>query len=188
MLPFGSLVRLYIEDRKQLTLDSEFEALFNTYQQSITTYLNYLLGDVARSEELAQETFLRAYRELERGLQVEHPKAWLYRIATHIANDHFRRARLVQWLPLLDVESESLLQAPNPADDIPEQLAVRAALARLKPQYRIPLVLHLCEELSTTQIAEILGLTRGAVKMRLLRAREQFRCAFRAVSGAENEG
>lgn len=170
-----------------MALDTEFEALFRAHQQSIAAYLNHLLGDPKQGEELAQETFLRAYRELARGTQVEHAKAWLFRIATNAANDHFRRARIVRWLPLLDTDSDPALQTPDPSDDIAQQLAVRAALARLKPPYRIPLVLHLCEGLSTAEIGEVLGISRDAVKMRLLRAREQFRCAFQEVSGIEDQ-
>ena len=67
-----------------MTHDAEFKALFRAYQQPITAYLTHLLGDTERGAELAQETFLRAYRALTRGVRVEHPKAWLYRIATNL--------------------------------------------------------------------------------------------------------
>ncbi len=170
-----------------MTLDAEFEALFRAYQQPITAYLSRLLGDAERCAELAQETFLRAYRALARGVQVEHPKAWLYRIATNAANDHFRRVRLVQWLPLPDDERDPSLHAPNPTATVADRLAVRDALAQLAPRYRVPLVLHLCEGLSTAEIAAVLGIRRGAVKMRLLRAREQFRRAYAGREETEDE-
>jgi DNA-directed RNA polymerase specialized sigma24 family protein len=48
-------------------------------------------------------------------------------------------------------------------------------------------VLHVCESLSTAEIAEVLGISRNAVKMRLSRAREQLRCALRDISGVERE-
>ncbi len=73
------------------------------------------------------------------------------------------------------------------ADAIGEQLLARATLARLKPAYRIPLVLYLCEDLTTAEISEVLGIRRGAVKMRLARARRQFQRAFRALSGQESD-
>jgi len=168
-----------------LTLDAEFEALFRAYQQPITAYLTHLLGDAERGAELAQETFLRAYRALARGVRVEHPKAWLYRIATNAANDHFRHARLVQWLPLLDDEHDPALHALDPTESVADRLDVQAALAQLAPKYRVPLVLHLCEGLPTAEIATVLGIRRGAVKMRLLRAREQFRRAY--VGGEQTE-
>ena len=64
-----------------------------------------------------------------------------------------------------------------------DQLMVREALAQLSPDYRVPLVLHLCENLSTAEIAEVMNLSQGAVKMRLSRAREQFRRIIHNGSG-----
>ena len=161
-----------------MTLHSEFETLLHSYQQPITAYLCNLLGDGERGKELAQETFLRAYRALARGLRVDHSKAWLYRIATNVAKDEFRRARLIKWLPFHTAEHEPALQVPDAADCVADQLLVRSALAKLAPAYRVPLLLHLGEDLSTNEIAEVLNLSQGAVKMRLSRAREQFRRAL----------
>ena len=170
-----------------MTPIAEFEALFRTYQQPITAYLNHVLGSPERAEELAQEAFLRAYRAMLGGAQVAYPKAWLYQIATNVARDHLRRARLFEWLPWWDAEREPALCTTDTADAIAEQLIVRAALARLKPAYRVPLVLHLCEDLSTVEISEVFGIRQGAVKMRLARARRQFQCAFRALSCQESD-
>jgi RNA polymerase sigma-70 factor (ECF subfamily) len=170
-----------------LDLDAEFEALFHAYQQPITAYLSHLLGDAERAEELAQEAFLRAYRAMVKGIEVEQHKAWLYRIATNAARDDWRRARLVRWLPLWENEHDPALSAPDPAHGIADRLAVQAALAQLSPRYRVPLVLHTCEGLSTAEVAAVLGIRRGAVKMRLVRARTQFRRAFEAICGPEGE-
>jgi RNA polymerase sigma-70 factor (ECF subfamily) len=170
-----------------LDVDAEFETLFHTYQQPITTYLSHLLGDEERGEELAQEAFLRAYRAMVRGTEVAHPRAWLFRIATNAARDHWRRARLVRWLPLWGSEDDPALCTPDLADEVADRLDVRAALARLSPRYRVPLVLHLCEGLSTAEIAEVLGIRRGTVKMRLVRARRQLQCAFKTICGLESD-
>ena len=170
-----------------MTLAAEFEALFHAHQRAITGYLCNLLGDAERGQELTQETFLRAYRALARGTKVEHPRAWLYRIATNAAQDHFRRARLVHWLPLLDSDRDPVLHFSDPSEAVADRLAVQAALARLAPDYRVPLLLHLSEGLSTAEIAEVLGLSRAAVKVRMYRAREQFRLAFREINGLEIE-
>ena len=170
-----------------MTLHTDFEDLVRAYQQPLTGYLCNLLGDDEQGKELAQETFLRAYCALTRGLEVEHPKAWLYRIATNVANDHFRRARLVKWFPIHQVKNEPALCAPDSTDCIADQLLVRSALAQLSLDYRMPLVLHLCEGLSTVEIAEVLNIKQGAVKMRLSRAREQFRRALQEEDGTPAE-
>lgn len=175
------------EETTLLTLEEKFEALFSTYRHTITAYLSNLLGDTERGQELAQETFLRAYRALARGVEVEHPRAWLYRIATNAARDQFRRARLVRWVPLQEGDHDPALRLSNPSEVVADRLVVRSVLARLAPEYRIPLLLHLAEGLSTAEVAEALGLSRNAVKMRLYRAREQFRQVFRAINSQETE-
>ncbi len=170
-----------------MTLDQEFESLFRAYQQPITTYLMHLLGSPEQAEELSQDTFLRAYRALSRGVQPEHPKAWLYCIATRTATDYFRRARLRRWLPLWDADANPALRTADCAEAVADQLLVQSVLTKLKPHYRVPLVLHLCEGLSTTEIAEVLDISLSAVKMRLMRAREQFQTAYTNVTVQNRE-
>jgi len=137
---------------------------------------------------LAQETFVRAYLALEQGAQWDRPCAWLYRVASHLAiNDH-RRRTLIRWLPLWDVDAET---TPGVEVAVAEQLAVREALAALPPRYRILLVLYTAEGYSVAEVADILELSVGAVKVRLYRAREKFRREYQrqeqAPAGGEQE-
>jgi RNA polymerase sigma-70 factor (ECF subfamily) len=165
----------------------EFETLFHAYQQPITSYLVNLIGDLARAEELAQETFLRLYRSLEGGNRLEHPRAWLYRIASRIALDHFRRARLLKWLPLWSADDNTRLHTADFAEALADRMSVQSALASLKVEYRMPLLLHLSEGLSTLEIAEVLGISQSAVKMRLFRARQQFQSAYNTAATQNEE-
>jgi len=134
-----------------------------------------LTGDRGVAQELAQETFLRAYRALARGEQWDNPRAWLYRVASRLAIDNYRRCRLLRWLPLRDGQ-------PDPQQGLreatAEKLAVQAALAALPPKYRVPLVLYAYEERPVADVAQTLGLSVSAVKMRLSRAREMLRDAY----------
>ena len=134
-----------------------------------------MTGDLARAQELTQETFLCAYRALMRGKRWDNSRAWLYRVASRLAiNDH-RRRKLIQWLPLLGTEPDP---GSNPEATVPEQLAVQEALNTLPPKYRIPLVLYVYEERKVREIAEILDISISAVKMRLYRARAKFCRAY----------
>lgn len=126
---------------------------------------------------MAQETFLRAYQALARGERWDNPRAWLYRVASRLATDDYRRARLLHWLPLGDVHA-SRADSESIESRVAEKVDVRAALNALSPKYRIPLVLYVYEERTVDQIAETMGLSNSAVKMRLSRAREMFRQAY----------
>jgi len=154
--------------------DEQFEALFYQYQQSICSYLARLTGDLARAQELTQETFLRAYRALAAGQQWQNPRAWLYRVASRLAANDYRRRKLLRWLRLRDDDP-----APGPglSTSAAERLSFQAALVTLPPKYRMPLVLVM-SGYRVAEIAAMLSLSNSAVKMRLSRGREMFRQAY----------
>ena len=158
----------------------EFEALFRQYEQPICSYLAQLTGDLSRAQELAQETFLRAYRAMAGGQRWENPRAWLYRVASRLAANDYRRRKLLRWLPLRDHEP-----APGPglAEASAERLAFQSALGTLPPRYRVPLVLSMYAGYRVVDIAAILNLGTSAVKMRLYRGREMFREAYEQQQG-----
>jgi RNA polymerase sigma-70 factor (ECF subfamily) len=162
-----------------------FETLFASYQRPLLNYLYRLVGDSARAEELCQETFTRAYRARRSLEQVQNARAWLYRIATNAARDHLRRRRLLAWLPLFD--DDPVLSVEDPEADASETQAVRSALLKLGPDLRAPLVLYTCQELSTQEIAAILGISREAVKQRLVRARLRFKQVYEGGVTSEAE-
>ncbi|MFC1975939.1 RNA polymerase sigma factor, partial [Chloroflexota bacterium] len=141
----------------------------------ICSYLARLTGDAARAQELTQETFIRAYRALVRGEHWDNPRAWLYRVASRLATDDYRRRKLWQWLPLSGTEVDS---ARGVEATVTECVAVQAALNALPPKYRIPLTLYVYEECSVAEVAKMLKISESAVKMRLSRAREKFRWAY----------
>jgi RNA polymerase sigma-70 factor (ECF subfamily) len=163
--------------------DRLFEELLCQHERPICSYLARLTGDLARAQELTQETFIRAYRALASGERWDNPHAWLYRVASRLATDEHRRRRLVQWLPLLGNKRD-----PRAADletAAAERLDVQAALAALPLQYRTPLLLYVYEGCSVAEVAELLDISVSATKMRLSRAREMFRLVYAAE---EEEG
>ena len=158
-------------------IDKRFERLFAEYQRPILNYLYRMLSNRERAEELTQDVFVKAYRALPRLPLEANERAWLYRIATNAAYDSLRRARLVQWMPLLE-NVDSLAMSGDRGGGVGEREAVQKALAELKPAYRAPLILYSVQGYSVAEIADMLGLSEGAVKTRLYRARETFRNAY----------
>jgi RNA polymerase sigma-70 factor, ECF subfamily len=161
---------------RQVDARALLERLFAEYQTPILNYLYRLVGDPALAEDLTQEAFTRAWRSRASLLNVDNPRAWLYRIATNAARDHARRGRLLAWLPLSSADSVLAHNGPEEAGS--EHDAMRQALLKLTPDYRIPLVLFTCQEFSLAEIAVALGISPDAVKQRLVRARQQLREAY----------
>ncbi len=157
-------------------------ALFERYQHEIYAYLCRLVHDRLWAEDLAQETFVRVLGARGRLAQVENPRAWLYRIATNLALNALRRRRRFAWLPWLESDGR-LAYKPDLAEALSGQSRVEAALAALPANLRAPLLLYAHHGLSVAEVGQVLGLSRGAVKMRLYRAREAFRRTYERGEG-----
>lgn len=156
---------------------STIERLFERYQRQITAHLARLVGDACVAEDLCQDTFAKALRGWPCGEPPANCSAWLYRIATNTAYDHLRRRRRIHFAPLEVAGSAHA----EPRDDSREE--VRAALADVPERYRVPLLMHTCDGFTLDEIADRLGCTAAAVKMRLFRGRAHFRAAY-ARAGA----
>lgn len=152
---------------------SRFEQLFQDHHSRIYAYLCRLVGDHKQAEDLTQDTFVKAFRALNRLPAEANARAWLYRIATNTALDWLRRRRLINWLPLFDDDHQQ--SAPDLAEATLESITVQRTLLQLPPRYRTPLVLYAYQGFSTQEIADILHISPGAVRTRLFRAREKFR-------------
>jgi RNA polymerase sigma-70 factor (ECF subfamily) len=150
---------------------------FDHYSDAIFAYLYRLVGNRDVAEELAQETFLRAFNSRQRLSQALNQRAWLYRVATNVAFDHLRRGRRFAWLPWSRADELHLSQ-PDIAEAANQRDALEHAFQALPIDYRAPLLLHVYDGLSVREVADALGISEGAVKMRLRRAREMFRRAY----------
>jgi RNA polymerase sigma-70 factor (ECF subfamily) len=151
--------------------------LIRLHQNAVYNLAYRMLGERGEAEDAAQETFLRAYSNLNR-YDTDRPfRTWLLSIASNHCIDRLRKRRLT-WLSL----DEPL--PPHPAlnsDEVePEDAvissersaAIQALLAELTPEYRVVVILRYWNDLSYAEIAEILNTTESAVKSRLFRARQ----------------
>jgi RNA polymerase sigma-70 factor, ECF subfamily len=164
-----------------------FRDLFQKYNGQVCTYLARLVGNDEVGRDLAQETFIRAWKSLPEIRSDAHFKAWLFRIATNIAMSHLRHARLVRWLPWQEediVTSHIDLSVEGPEEHTGEAECVQYALAQLAPQCRTCLLLQLVAGFSQREIAESLGISEKSVSAYVSRGREQFRRAYTRVKGA----
>ena len=148
--------------------------LFDRYQPAIFSYLCRLVGVRDLAEELTQEAFLRAYDARRKLPDVANRRAWLYRIATNLALNAIKRRARFAWLPWGD-----RVAAHSTGDEAFAQVRQRSvleqALASLPPQYRAPLLLYSHHGFTVSEVAQALGLSEGAVKVRLHRACEKFK-------------
>ncbi|MDF2629207.1 MAG: polymerase sigma factor [Symbiobacteriaceae bacterium] len=160
------------------------DRLWEAYAGRVYRYLLRLTGERETAEDLTQETFLQAIRDLRRAPEPpSNEAAWLFRIATNRATDLFRRRRRIAWLPFFAERHGGI--ASDASEHMAEQDLVLRALRRLPPDTAAMLLLKDGEGFSTPEIAEMLGQNYEAVRKRLARARETFRVAYLRLKGEE---
>jgi RNA polymerase sigma-70 factor, ECF subfamily len=176
-----------------------FEQLVSRYDARVFRLACRLTSETDAPDVL-QDTFLQVHRRLSSFRGESKFGTWLYRIATNAALMH-RRARarrpsepLDQFLPQFDSHgvhtgTPEELQLVSRADEILDRqlLAERAreALTRLPEMYRDPFVLRDLEDMSTAEVADLLGLDPAAVRQRVHRARLMLRGYLSALVGVQ---
>jgi RNA polymerase sigma-70 factor, ECF subfamily len=139
---------------------SDFEALFRLHWPRAHRAAYLVVHDAAAAEDIAQEAFLAAIRNLDRFDRRRPFGPWLHRIVVNRAIDWSRARHLRAETELVDAPAAD----PERFDD-----ALLAALAALPPDHRAVIVLRHLLEYTPGEIAELLGLPRGTVNSRLRR-------------------
>ena len=159
------------------------EAVLSEHYPRILRYVRGMVRDPVEAEDLTQEAFLRAHRRRDSLQDPEATLAWLYGIATHECLDRLRQ-RTRRAPTQSGIDPETLAAAdPGPSAELRlEQqemsACVQTYVADLSDSYRAVLQLHDAEGLTAREIAELLGESVGAVKIRLHRARKRLQRAL----------
>ena len=164
-----------------------FAELVASHQERLLRLCERLLGDVEEARDAAQEVFLKAFRKAGDFRPQGQVYTWLYRIAVNHCLNRLRRRRLVRFLRWEEPAEEADAPAFDPPDRAPDPAAAlearrrwqstRRAIETLPVGQRAVLVLARFEGLSYRQIAEVLGITEGAVESRLFRAMRRIEAA-----------
>jgi len=150
-----------------------FAGIIEHYQSPVIRYLYRLTGDYEMAKDLAQDTFVQAYKGILKTDAELSFKAWLYRIATNNAFQHSRRKKLLSFIPFTSKERD--IQIADERPDCPEDtVAIREALLKIPQEQRTCLVLHFVEGFKYREIAETLGCSEEAVRKRVARGRKLF--------------
>ena len=151
-----------------------FEELVRRTHGQVYTLACRLVGDRAEAEDVVQEAYLRAFRAIGGFREEARFETWLYRIVANTAMTHLRRRG--RFGELLADEDDRDFERPeqrSPADEVVERDEVRRVLEGLPLGLRTVMVLKDVYGLSCREIGQEMGLTEGAVKVRLHRARRR---------------
>jgi RNA polymerase sigma factor (sigma-70 family) len=149
-----------------------FAELYDRYAPGLLAFSSQYVGDRAAAEDVVQQTFLAAYRVLSDGTELEHPRAWLYRVARNNALTTIRDRGPA------GVDAELAAELQDRAAAVPAQVERREALqavvrdiVALPAEQRAALTLYELGDLSQAEIADALGCEPARVKALVFQAR-----------------
>ncbi len=160
-----------------------FSDLVRTYQKRIYRLVYRLCPDHDTADELAQETFVKAYCSLSTFREEFRFWSWLATIATNLALNHLKRQKRqvsMEDYPIDQIVADSNPRA-NPSRNLADKelrLRLEEEIEKLPPEFKSVFVLRVYEDLSYEQISKRLGIEIGTVMSRLFRARSRLKKAL----------
>lgn len=174
-----------------------FDLLVLKYQRRIMRLLARMINDPAEVEDVAQETFIKAYRALPKFRGDSNFYTWLYRIAINSARNWqtASRRRPLQFIEYKNEEGETFSLEETLTDSSTPELelasrqvasTINSAINGLTPELRTAILLREIEGLSYEEIAQAMGCPIGTVRSRIFRAREAIVEQLRQVRESAN--
>lgn len=179
----ADLIKRILAGEKQL-----FAQVIDQFQKPIYNLAYRMTGNREDARDLAQETFLRAFKGLA-SFDPERPFApWLYRIATNLCIDHGKKRKL-RTVPLVMEDSEGGEMERSIADVGNEpgartvaketEAEILAAMMELPEKFRVPLILRHLHHYTYEEIGEVMEIPPGTVKTWIYRGRNQLKDIFK---------
>lgn len=164
-------------DRCALGDERAIRWVLQRYRERVVRLAAHVLHNSREAEDVAQEAFVKAFRQIAQFRGESGFYAWLYRIVINLCLDRMRRKSASSETPL-DTMSPTLYSC---FPDVERRIAIEQVLNSLPPPMRAALVLREVEGLEYTEIAAVLEIPVGTVRSRLNTAREQFRRRWSAL-------
>lgn len=167
-----------------MTPDQEFEKFFLAHFDRLVRSVTAMTGDAELATDAVQEAFIKAYARWSRVQKYDDPMLWVRRVAINKSRDtrrSFLRRRARE-----DRFDEGAAREDGVEWESEANVDIASALREISPRQRSVATLFYLEDLSISEIAEILDLTTGAVKFHLNKARTNLRALLGVEQGGPN--
>jgi RNA polymerase sigma-70 factor, ECF subfamily len=169
--------------------NEDFTMIFNEIYPGLCRFLECLLGGRtagASAEDIAQESFMRFYRQDEASIPAAEARFWLYRVARNLALNELGRGRTRQrfWGKVLEIFHARPGGPLEELEQIERKEILSGLLKALPEQHRAALLLRELEEMSYREIARVLEISESKVKVDIYRARSALRAGWRERESA----
>lgn len=152
----------------------DWPVLYERHGPELSAFVLRLVGDMAATQDIVQDTFVRAIRKQATLRDPRAARAWLYRIASRLVSERRRRRALLAFVPFAGTEHAAEVDTDTAA-------LVRTALARIPTDQAVALVLAYHDGFERAEIASLLGVPENTVKSRIHRGRKSFAAAYRRL-------
>lgn len=152
--------------------DAALNQLIKKYLKPAYNFLSYFTRDRIELDDLAQVTFIKAWRNLKKFDQKRNFKTWIFAIAKNTAYDYFKKKKTLPFANFTDEEGNNRLENISDGSILPDEILERKdltlelekKLTEIPEYYRIILTLHYKEDFSLQEIAEILDKPYNTIK------------------------
>jgi RNA polymerase sigma-70 factor (ECF subfamily) len=176
-----------------------FDEIVRRYSRKMINLAYQITGDRDQAEDLAQETFFRAYKSASRYTEIAKFSTWLYTIAINLCRNELRRRKFKPFSleEMAEREDEGKIrvdiadETTKPDSELErKEIAhhVRRAVAQVPAKFRTALVLRDIQGLTYEEIGAILGLPEGTVKSRINRGRLKVKETLSPIFGSRSRG
>ena len=164
----------------RLSIRKDPDAFGKVYDEYISRIYRFIYFKVSREEEaqdLASETFLKAWQHIQEGKSVKRISSFLYSIARNLVIDHYRKKMFT--IEAGEADAAGMLKGDTKqntqTENKQEYSVLLVAMSKLKEEYKEVVQLRYLDELSIGEIADVLGKSKGAVRVTLHRASKNLR-------------
>ncbi len=168
-----------------------FEGIVDLFKDKIYRHCYRMVGNGHEAEDLAQETFLRAYRNISKYNSEYKFSTWIFRIATNLCIDRLRKKKPDYYLDaeVPGTDGATMYSQLSSEEPLPEEVVteneewneLQSEIMKLPEKYRTAILLKYVEDLSLEEISKIMDIPVPTVKTRIHRGREALKKVFQMV-------
>lgn len=169
---FAIYTATMIKKQSTQALSEQFTEIYDAYARELLGFSFQKTSDKAIAEDIVADTFSKLWKKMSEGENIENPRALLYTIIRSLIIDQYRKNSIRQTIPIDEVVetlvSEGMIEMKI---DLKKSYAqIMEIFQEIKQEYSDILILHYVQELSISEISEILGETENNLRVRLHRA------------------
>ena len=154
-----------------------FTHIYEEHINKIFRFIFLKIGAEDTTKDLCSEVFVRTWDTINKGTVIKNPQAFLYKVAKNLVAEHYRKNSKIKMVSL-----DNCKEINDPNSDIEKKALLRSdlntvqkALCNIKQDYQDVVILHYLDELSISEIAEVLEKSNGAVRVMLHRGLKSLR-------------